>query len=69
MDPDIDQARWNTPPSGWKPAFGQIGPAARYLLNTVGLAPGDMILFFGWFRFVEQTLLGQYHFSKGRGDI
>lgn len=69
LDPDIDMTHRSTLPNHWKPAFGQIGPSARYLLNTVGLAPGDMILFFGWFRFVEEDLLGHHKFATGTRDM
>ena len=35
------------------PAFGQVGAAQRHLDNEVVKA-GDLFLFFGWFRDVEQ---------------
>ena len=68
-DPDIRENNRLYSIPNWKPAFGQIGPSARYLLNTVGLAPGDMILFFGWFRFVEEDLLGHHKFATGTRDM
>lgn len=68
-DPDLDKARWTMPPAGWKPAFGQIGPSARYLVKTVGLAPDDLILFFGWFRFVERDLLGHCKYLADSHDM
>jgi hypothetical protein len=40
-------------PVGWKPAFGQDG-AAQGHLNNEQVGPGDLFLFFGWFRRVER---------------
>ena len=54
LDPDLDSQRLAYRPKGWKPAFGQIGASSSYLMNTVGLKPGDLFLFFGNFRFVEE---------------
>ena len=34
---------------GWKPLFGQTGAAERHLQNQ-GVGPGDVFLFYGWFR-------------------
>ena len=52
IDPDIrDDCRAN-PIAGWKPGFGQRRSAQGVLVNA-GVAPGDIFLFFGWFRRVE----------------
>jgi len=61
LDPDIRDNRI-LPVDGWKPAFGQIG-AAQGLLKNAGVGIGDLFLFFGWFRQVEEGLHG-YQFSK-----
>ncbi|MEM9302957.1 MAG: hypothetical protein AAGE01_12645 [Pseudomonadota bacterium] len=48
LDPDLDRnsvART----TGWRPAFGSIGAAGSHLLDQ-GVGPGDLFLFFGWFR-------------------
>lgn len=37
---------------GWRPIFGQTGPAQSHLRNS-GVGPGDLFLFFGLFRRVE----------------
>ena len=34
---------------GWRPLFGQAG-AAQTVLARAGVGPGDLFLFFGWFR-------------------
>lgn len=52
LDPDLNPASRDRPP-GWRPSFGQSGAAERHLQNQ-GVGPGDLFLFFGWFRQVEQ---------------
>jgi hypothetical protein len=37
---------------GWRPCLGQAGAAAGHLRRQ-GVGPGDLFLFFGWFRDVE----------------
>ena len=51
LDPDIRPEVINRM-NGWKPAFGQCGPAQTHLLNQ-GVGVGDIFLFFGWFRETE----------------
>ena len=41
------------PPIGWTSAFGQDGTAQSHL-GKQKVGPGDLFLFFGWFRRVEQ---------------
>ena len=52
---------------GWFPAFGQRDAAASYLKN-LGVAPGDIFLFFGNFHFVE-CKNGEYKYSRDCGDF
>ncbi len=68
LDPDIDSSRLANKPRGWKPAFGQISASASYLINTVALSPGDVFLFFGNFRRVEE-IDGRYRFVRRTGDF
>lgn len=68
LDPDIDSRRMVCRPKGWKPAFGQIGTSSSYLINTVALKPGDLFLFFGNFRFVEEED-GKLRFTRRTGDF
>ena len=53
MDPDIRKGIRLREPSSWKPAFGQIG-ASQGLLSNAKVEVGDLFLFFGWFRRIEQ---------------
>ena len=46
VDPDLDLSRRAKEIDGWFPAFGQRDAAASYLKN-LGVAPGDIFLFFG----------------------
>ena len=39
---------------GWQAAFGQVGAAQRHL-DYERVGRGDLFLFFGWFREVEQV--------------
>jgi hypothetical protein len=51
LDPDIDRSANNRLP-GWRPSLGQTG-AAQTHLEGQGVGPGDVFIFFGWFREVE----------------
>ena len=51
LDPDLchgDLCR----AEGWRPAFGQLGAAQAHLARH-RIGPGDLFLFFGWFRQAE----------------
>lgn len=65
LDPDLDGASV-TRPDGWKPLFGQAGAAESHLQNQ-GVGPGDLFLFFGWFRQVEEVS-GHYRYVFGSPD-
>jgi hypothetical protein len=52
LDPDLDAGSLPRL-AGWRPAFGQIDAAQSHLARyRIGV--GDLFLFFGWFRVVEQ---------------
>lgn len=63
LDPDLDPTAIARP-SGWRPLFGQQGAALSHLLHH-GVGPGDLFLFFGWFR--QATAVGG-HWSYVRGS-
>lgn len=66
IDPDIRENNRVEDISGWVPAFGQMSSAQGVLANAE-VERGDIFLFFGWFRRVEQ-IGGKYRFvprSKG----
>lgn len=48
LDPDIDPSIIPRP-AGWQPALGQSGAAQSHLARQ-GVGPGDLFLFYGWFR-------------------
>lgn len=48
LDPDLDFSAIPRPQE-WRPLFGQSG-AAQGHLQKMEVAPGDLFLFFGWFR-------------------
>ena len=52
VDPDVRENCRRQPVKNWQAAFGQIG-SAQGLLANAGVEPGDIFLYFGWFRPVE----------------
>ena len=68
VDPDLRADSRVNMPENWKPAFGQVG-AAQGLLSNAGVGPGDLFLFFGWFRRAEKSD-GRYRFvPKSSGNF
>ncbi len=51
LDPELDRDALDRS-AGWRPAYGQQGPAQGHLARQ-GVGPGDLFLFFGWFRPVK----------------
>lgn len=51
IDPDLAQDSLPRM-AGWRPIFGQTGPAQSHLRNNE-VGPGDLFLFFGLFRRIE----------------
>lgn len=60
LDPDLDRGMLQRP-RGWKPAFGQVG-AAQGHLRKQDVGPGDLFLFFGWFREVRPGQKGLWEY-------
>lgn len=48
LDPDLIESAYPREP-GWRPIFGQVD-AAQSVLARERIGPGDLFLFFGWFR-------------------
>ena len=67
VDPDLRPGLRAGLAEGWKPAFGQAG-AAQGVMANAGVEQGDLILFFGWFRRVEQGPDG-YRFVRKSADF
>jgi putative DNA base modification enzyme with NMAD domain len=66
LDPDLDEASLPRVPA-WRPAFGQIDAAQTHLTQqNVGI--GDLFLFFGWFRAVEE-IDGRQRYVLGAPDL
>ncbi len=66
LDPDLQESDLVRMP-GWRPLFGQCGPAQKHLSNH-SIGPGDLFLFFGWFREVELRE-GRYAFCRTAPDL
>ena len=66
LDPDLETGTGPEVP-GWEAAFGQVGAAQRHLeYERVGR--GDLFLFFGWFRDVEEHA-GAYRYRRGGRSV
>jgi len=65
LDPDLDPAARPRHPD-WRPLFGQAG-AAQGHLNKHGVGPGDLFLFFGWFREIAR-IDGRWRFLRDSPD-
>ena len=66
LDPDLHPASVRRP-RGWRPVFGQTGAAETHLQNQ-GVGPGDVFLFFGWFREVERAPTGTLRYRRDAPD-
>lgn len=65
LDPDVRRDARLRPP-GWRPLFGQSGAAQTHLANQ-GVGPGDLFLYFGWFR-EAGNVRGTHRFRPGARD-
>lgn len=68
LDPDLDPAALEDRLPGWRPAFGQVERAQGHLARE-GVGPGDLFLFFGWFRRVEPAADGGWRYVDGSPDV
>jgi hypothetical protein len=66
LDPDLCRERLPRLP-GWRPLLGQAGAAERHLQNS-RVQPGDLFLFYGWFRRVELRY-GTFCYMPGALDL
>lgn len=66
LDPDLNPEAVERP-SGWRPLFGQVGAAAAHL-EKQGVGPGDLFLFFGWFRPVA-LCAGRWRYVAGTTGV
>lgn len=66
LDPDLEESSVHRL-EGWRPAFGQCSSAQGHL-ERHGVGVGDLFLFFGWFRRVEQAK-GRYRYVDGAPDL
>ena len=66
IDPDLNRFSLPRKP-GWRPLFGQTRAAQAHLQNQ-GVGPGDIFLYYGWFR---QTALrdGKLGFDRSAPDV
>jgi len=66
LDPDLEVSTYPRE-KNWRPLFGQINQAQAHLHNQQ-IGPGDLFLFFGWYRQAEWED-GQLHFVPGAPDL
>ena len=67
LDPDLNADALERLP-GWRPAFGQVGKAQSHL-ESQGVGPGDLFLFFGWFRAVERANGGSWKYVRNAPQL
>lgn len=65
LDPDLSPTSLARK-EGWRPSLGQTGIAQSHLAAK-GIGPGDIFMFFGWFRPVEEIEKG-WRFVPGARD-
>jgi hypothetical protein len=65
LDPDLVADAYPRG-KGWRPIFGQAG-GEQSVLEREGVGPGNLFLFFGWFRAVEPHGDGM-RFRRGAED-
>jgi len=68
LDPDIRSGIRQKSVHDWKAAFGQIN-AAQGILKNANVEVGDLFLFFGWFRAVQNTEKGYRFASRNNSDF
>jgi hypothetical protein len=61
LDPDLSVKSLERK-TGWVPLFGQADAAQKHL-EQQQVGPGDIFLFFGWFRKVEEVM-GRFRFKR-----
>ncbi|MGI8733716.1 MAG: hypothetical protein ACR2LM_10505 [Pyrinomonadaceae bacterium] len=66
LDPDLRPEALSRD-AGWRPIFGQSHAAGTHLKNQ-HIGEGDIFLFFGWFREVEERD-GRWNFKRGVPDL
>ena len=67
LDPDLQMGTLPRRP-GWRPAFGQVDIAQRHLARE-GVGPGDLFLFFGWFRPAEHVAGGGWRYVRHTSSV
>ncbi len=67
LDPDIDHNILTNRHKNWQGAFGQVGASQKHLSNNY-VGKGDLFIYFGWFREVEQHHQ-VWQFKKNAPDL
>lgn len=67
LDPDLDREAIPRMP-GWRGSLGQTD-SARSHLDSQGVGPGDLFLFFGWFRDAVENADGRWRFAPGGRNV
>lgn len=66
LDPDLSESSVDRQP-GWRASLGQVGAAQKHLAKQ-GVGPGDVFLFFGWFRQAE-AVSGRWQYVRGAPSV
>ncbi len=66
LDPDLSDHSVERRP-GWRASLGQVGSAQQHLTKQ-GVGPGDVFLFFGWFR-QAHPFEGRWQYVPGAPNL
>ncbi|MDR8398456.1 hypothetical protein NE850_19125 [Paraburkholderia sp. USG1] len=66
LDPDLSDGSVARRP-GWRASLGQVGSAQKHLAKQ-GVGPGDVFLFFEWFRQAEH-FAGRWRYVPGAPNV
>jgi hypothetical protein len=68
LDPDLCAGTVERE-TGWRASLGQVAQAQKHLRNQ-GVGPGDIFLFFGWYRAIEfDRVSSSWRYERGASDI
>jgi len=67
LDPDLRTESLKERAQGWRGLFGQVGSAQGHLSRFV--EPGDLFIYFGWFKHVTMNPDGECTYSRNSPDM
>ncbi|MFC5452571.1 hypothetical protein ACFPOG_30665 [Paenibacillus aestuarii] len=68
LDPDLHSATYSNRDDHWRPSFGQAEKQETRLKNG-GVGPGDVFLFYGWFKEIQKGNNGRFQYVRNARDL